>query len=686
MRMRPAASRWIRWSPLGLVVLVLVGAVGLFSNETPPFNERDKAFYMDEAMVNFVRPGLVITVTGHEIAQDGTVKARFKLTDPRGLGLDRLGITTPGNISVSFILARIPTGKSQYEAYTVRTQTSPITGVSAVQASADSGGTFQQTGDGEYVYTFRTKLPAGYEANATHSIGAYGSRNLSEFDLGTNYADTVYNFVPNGSPVTVVRDLVADATCNGCHEQLAFHGGSRRTVANCNLCHTPQTVDPDTGESQDMKVLIHRIHAGSSLPSVQAGKPFIVIGNRQSVHDYSHIAYPADIRNCESCHKPGPKQADLWLTNPTRETCGSCHDNVNFATGEGHLNLPQISDNQCKNCHIPEGELEFDASIKGAHTIPTKSKMLPGINVQILSVENGKAGQRPVVRFKVTDNSGALIPVAQLNRLALVLAGPTTDYVSPGNTGYVAETVTAAAAQASGDHYVYQMATTIPANAKGSFSVGIESRRVNTILEGTQKQMSVQYGADNHVMHFSVDDSAVAPRRQIVTTEKCNVCHDNVAFHGANRNRVEQCILCHNPLTTDVARRPAAQAPAESINMALMIHRIHAGNQQTRDYTIYGFGNTPHNYNGIAFSAPLAACTMCHVGGSENVPVAAVADIVDPRGYMNPVKPATGACLGCHTSRDAAAHALANTSALGESCGVCHGDGKSAAVGKVHAR
>ncbi|MCL4842034.1 MAG: OmcA/MtrC family decaheme c-type cytochrome [Bryobacteraceae bacterium] len=686
MRMRPAASRWIRWSPLGLVVLVLVGAVGLFSNETPPYSPRDEAFYMDEAMVNFVRPGLVITVTGHEIAQDGTVKARFKLTDPRGLGLDRLGITTPGNISVSFILARIPVGQSQYVSYTVRTQTSPITGVSAVQASADSGGTFQQTGDGEYVYTFRTKLPSGYEAAATHSIGAYGSRNLSEFDLRTNYADTVYSFVPNGSPVTVVRDLVADATCNGCHDQLAFHGGSRRTVLNCNLCHTPQTVDPDTGESQDMKVLIHRIHAGSSLPSVQAGKPFIVIGNRQSVHDYSHVVYPADVRNCESCHKPGPKQADLWLTNPTRETCGSCHDNVNFATGEGHLNLPQISDNQCKNCHIPEGELEFDASIKGAHTIPTKSKMLPGINVQILAVEGGKAGQRPVVRFKVTDKTGALIPVAQLNRLALVLSGPTTDYVSPGNVGYVAETVTAAAAQVSGDHYVYQMTTMIPANAKGTFTVGIESRRVNTILEGTQKQMSVQYGADNHVMNFSVDDSAVVARRQIVTTEKCNVCHDNVAFHGSNRNQVEQCILCHNPVLTDVARRPAGQMPAESVNMALMIHRIHAGNQQTRDYTIYGFGNTPHNYNGVVFSAPLAACTMCHVGGSENVPVAAVADIVDPRGYMNPVKPATGACLGCHTSRDAAAHALANTSALGESCGVCHGDGKSAAVGKVHAR
>jgi OmcA/MtrC family decaheme c-type cytochrome len=686
MRMRPAASRWIRWSPLGLVVLVLVGAVGLFSSEKPPFTERDKAFYMDEAMVNFVRPGLVITITGHEIAQDGTVRARFRLTDPRGLGLDRLGITTPGNISVSFVLARIPIGQSQYVSYTVRTQTSPITGVSAIQASADTGGSFQQVGDGEYIYTFGRRLPSGYEANATHTIGAYGSRNLNEFDLGIQRHDTIYNFVPNGSPVTVVRDMIADATCNTCHEQLAFHGGPRRSIAVCNLCHTPQTIDPDTGESQDMKVLIHRIHAGSSLPSVQAGRPFIVIGNQQSVHDYSHIAYPPDVRNCETCHKPGRPQSDLWLTNPTRETCGSCHDNVNFATGEGHLNLPQVSDNQCRNCHIPEGELEFDASIKGAHTIQMYSKMLPGINAQIVSVEGGKAGQRPVVRFKINDNSGSLIPMAQLNRVALVLAGPTTDYVSPTSRGYVAEVVAAASVQQSGDHYVYQMTNAIPAGAKGSFSIGIETRRVSTLLEGTTKQMSVQYGADNHVVTFSVDDGAVVPRRQIVSNEKCNACHFNITFHGSNRNRVEQCILCHNPVETDAARRPAGEMPAESVNMALMIHRIHAGNQQARDYTIYGFGNTPHNYNGIGFSAPLSSCTMCHVSGSEYVPVAAVSDIRDPRGYMDPVKPATGACLGCHVSRDAAAHALANTSALGESCGVCHGVNKSAAVGKVHAR
>ncbi len=686
MRMRPGTSGWIRWSQLALVALVLFSSVALLSSDKSPYSPSEKAFYADEAVIAFVRPGLTIKIVAHEIATDGTVKVRYKLTDPKGLPLDRLGITTPGTISTSFILARIPANEPQYVSYTVRTQTSPITGVSAVQAGADSGGTFAQVGDGEYTYTFRTKLPANYDRTATHTIGAYGSRNLSEFDLGTNYDDDIYRFIPMGAAVTKLRDVVADATCNTCHSQLAFHGGSRRTVEVCNLCHTPQTVDPDTGNTVDMKVMVHKIHMGSSLPSVEGGKDYIIIGNSQSVHNYSEIAYPPGANTCETCHKEGTTQWQLAFTNPTRSSCGSCHDDVNFATGEKHLGGPQPSDNLCKNCHIPEGELEFDASIKGAHVNPKRSSMLPGMNFEIVSVTNNKAGQKPNVQFKVFDDAGKTIQMADIGRVALVLAGPTTDYVGASSHGYISEDPKAGGATLSGDVYTYAFKAAIPADAKGSYTIGIEGRRTSIIMQGTTQQQSVQYGADNKVVHFSVDSSQMVPRRQIVTTAKCNSCHFDLVLHGDNRNKVEQCVLCHNPVETDAARRAADKMPAESIDMAQMIHRIHAGLEQTRDYTIYGFGNTPHNYNHIGFPAPLSTCTLCHVDGTQTVPVKAVADKRDPRGYMDPVKPATAACLGCHTSLDAASHALANTSSLGESCGTCHGTGKTADVLKVHAQ
>lgn len=695
MRLRLKSNPWMRFA---LAAFVLTGffAIGLFSTTTPPFTERDKAFYADEATVNFVRPGLVFKILSHEIAADGTVKARFRITDPKGLPLDREGITTPGTVSTSFIVAKIPKNGEHYQAYTTRTKTStwPATaGKQATQTSSDSGGSYAKMADGEYVYTFRTKLPADYEKDATHTIGLFGSRNLSEFDLGTNYASAeLYNFVPNGTAVTKVRDVINSNSCNACHDEINFHGGSRRGLPTCILCHTPAygniaNVNPETGESMDMAVMTHRIHAGSLLQSVQAGKDFFWVGYGNRVSDFSHVSMPSEINNCQKCHESTATQKNNWLEKPSRRTCGACHDLVNFATGEGHLGIIQANDNQCKNCHIPEGELDFDASIKGAHRDPTESSLITGVVAEIISVENGKAGEKPVVSFTLKDRKGAVLEAAKLNRVALTMGGPTTDYGEglPTKGGYITES--ASNATASGGVYRYTFNQAIPAGATGTFSVSMEARRQEVVLEGTLQQRTIQTGSPNSVKYFSVDGSEVAPRRQVVDLKKCNDCHRQLSIHGENRNSTEYCVVCHNARETDVARRPAANAPAESVDFALMIHRIHAGNLQSRDYTVYGFGNTPHNYNKVAFPGEIANCTNCHLAGTQFVPVKpGLLDKTDPRGFLSPVKVTNGACGGCHTSLDAASHGLANTSELGESCGACHGEGKQYSVSKVHAQ
>lgn len=694
MRLRTVSNSWFRFA---VASIILTGAftVGLMSSTTPPYTERDRAFYADEATVNFVRPGLLFTITGHEIGADGTVKVRFKMTDPKGLPLDRAGVTTPGAVSTSFVLAKIPKTGEHYQAYTTRTKTStwPATaGKKSKQASADSGGSYQTVAEGEYIYTFGYKLPSGYERDATHTIGLYGSRNLTEFDLGTNYASAnLYNFVPAGGAVTKVRDVINSNSCNACHDEINFHGGSRRGLPTCILCHAPAygdvtNVNPETDETMDMAAMTHRIHAGSLLQSVQAGKPFFWVGFGNRVTDFSHVSMPSEINNCQKCHESTAAQKDNWLLNPSRRTCGSCHDMVNFATGEGHVGLPQLSDNQCKNCHIPEGELDFDASIKGAHRDPTESSLITGIVGEIVSIENTKPGERPVVSFSVKNRVGTPLEAAKLNRVTFTMGGPTTDYGEglPTKGGYVSEN--ALNAPLSGGLYRYTFNTPIPAGAKGTFSITMEARRQEVVLEGTQKQRTIQTGAPNVTKYFSVDGSEVVARRSVADLKKCNDCHRQLSIHGENRNSTEYCVVCHNPRETDVARRPAGQAPAESVDFALMIHRIHSGNLQARDYTVYGFGNTPHNYNKVVMPAQLNNCSNCHVAGSQFVPTKeGLLDKTDPRGLLNPVKPATAACTGCHTSRDAAAHALANTSALGESCGACHGEGKTYSVSKVHA-
>ena len=116
-----------------------------------------------------------------------------------------------------------------------------------------------------------------------------------------------------------------------------------------------------------------------------------------------------------------------------------------------------------------------------------------------------------------------------------------------------------------------------------------------------------------------------------------------------------------------------------------MIHRIHSGPSQTRDFTIYGFGGSKNNFNDVGYPGDLTNCEQCHLPGTYVLPIGATASINDNRGYINPVHPTTGACLGCHASVDAASHALVNTSTLGESCFVCHGPNADYSVAKVHA-
>ena len=683
---------WAKLKPVGFSLVVcgmaLLGAVSVALVSAPklPFNKHQKAFYLDGKDISFLRPGLTLKILSGIIASDGTITATFSLADPLGVPLDRDGIESPGPISVSFMAAYIPKGESQYVNYTTRIQTSPITNKSAVQGSTDSGGRFDKLASGTYRYTFGTKIPASFDRTATHSIGAYSTRNLSEFEVPNNFSDGVLTFVPDGSPVIVVRDIAKTATCNKCHNPLSAHGGARQKIELCVLCHNPQTVDPDTGNTVDLKVMAHKIHMGSSLPSVIAGTPYKIIGFNQTVVDFSGVVVPSDARNCTFCHEQDGERKTTQSMNylkPSRAACGSCHDSVNFATGEGHsgANLVQASDNQCATCHVPQGELDFDTSIVGAHVIPRVSTDLPGTVFELLGVTDGVAGKRPTVQFRVKDKKGRVIPAKQMSRLQLVLAGPTSDYSS-----YVSEDIRSAPANSDGSHN-YTFTATISASAKGTFAIGMEGYRTIPLLPGTPTAQPVRDAGANQQIYFSVDGSKLAQRRKVVDLAKCNSCHSNLSLHGDNRNRIEQCVLCHNPNQTDRTNRPASAGVPQAVNFALMIHKIHTGENLEREYTVYGNGGSKNDYSDVLFPGDRRDCSKCHVNGSEHLPLNdSLLPVTDPRGIVNSVGAATSACTGCHTGLATAAHAQSNTTSLGESCAVCHSNTAEFSVDKVHAR
>jgi OmcA/MtrC family decaheme c-type cytochrome len=188
-------------------------------------------------------------------------------------------------------------------------------------------------------------------------------------------------------------------------------------------------------------------------------------------------------------------------------------------------------------------------------------------------------------------------------------------------------------------------------------------------------------------VNFSIDGSPVKPRRAVVTTQNCDQCHFRLEAHGTIRNEISHCVLCHNPNATDTPFRPANQMPPQGIEFSMMTHRIHTGENQESDYTIYGFGGTTFDFKDVLFPGDRRDCEKCHLSNTQELPLPAQLPVVNPRGFIDPQGPTQAACLGCHTDQASAAHASLNASpTLGEACSVCHGVTADFSLDRVHAR
>lgn len=657
----------------------------------------------------FAGPGLKLTVTGANIDSSGVATVNFTITDGDDVPLDREGIWSQGAVSASFILAWLDDdgagNPKQYTAYTTRDQTSPITSNTETQASTDSGGTFTEVGQGQgtYVYTFGTNITVA-DATKTHTVGVYATRT---FDDKRYVANTTYNFVPNGDAVTVTREVVKTQNCNGCHNPLALHGGARREVSLCIMCHQPQSVDPDTGNTVNFPNMVHRIHMGAELPSVLAGDPYQIIGYMQRTHDYSDVEFPQPVNNCVKCHQDAA-QGDNWKNNPNKAACTGCHDRTWFVDTSPPAGYTMHAggvqpDSACTTCHPASGGL---AGITDKHLVGSLSPTAPTIAVTFDQITNTAPGQTPAVDFTVTvDGAAADIVTTPLDRLRFTIAGPSTDVQTyyqvtaqgSGATGAVT------ALDAANGKFRYTFATPIPPTATGSYGIGVEAR---------------YNGADayNNVLYFAVTDTTAVPRRTIVESAKCNNCHNDLAFHGGSRKNANYCGFCHNPNNANderAARFEGTTVLAESVDLKRMIHRIHQGENLEEPHVLGAYpppsvanpGGTPLDLNAIAFPGDLRECGTCHVTGSFNLPLGANVqpslvqtltctedpaadgnDYCDTRTVTDSyIPPTQSVCTACHDGIATVGHAEVNTTTSGiETCVTCHGPGEVFDIGLWH--
>jgi hypothetical protein len=415
---------------------------------------------------------------------------------------------------------------------------------------------------------------------------------------------------------------------------------------------------------------------------VSDGQKFVLV-DAESSEILHEVTVQNSVFGCAN-NPPGTFRGDAgseheaWMYRPSRVACGACHDWVDFAEGVNHI--AQDSDDNCAQCHKPDSGNEFDRSVTGAHTVEYKSTQLDGFLVEILGIENTDPGDKPVVTFSMSDKNGPLNPL-QLDRLRFSIAGPNTDFAF-----YAQETATNSLRQ-SGSNWLYRFNTRLPADAMGSFSIGVEGRR-EAVLHKGDEEVEMEDQMQNFIDPFVVTDDLAVDRRVIVDDALCENCHSNLTLHGSNRHDANgYCQTCHRPDATDANVRPEGTGAPESIDFRYMIHKIHRGAELEDGYVVYGYRSSLHDFSDIHFVGDLRNCESCHVDDSYTLPLnSGLEPVTTPRDAWTPMLPETAACLSCHDGESAAVHADSNTTDLGEACATCHGVGKTYAVEAVHAR
>ena len=678
--------------------------------------------------------------------------------------------------------------------------------------------------DGYFSYTFKTNITdptktnnVVFEPGLTHRIAIQLSyKNAAgETVLVNPYFDFT---VVDGKSVAVTdpaktRKMTDVASCNGCHEKLALHGGGRVDTQYCVMCHNPGTVDPESGNNLNLATMVHKIHSGKSLKSKLAagGEDYTIWGYGSKKYNYAEVGFPQDLRNCTKCHtaaNPKTPQGDNWKTKPSKEACLTCHASgapgangvsdlgstweashkVFAATfvgaGAAAKDLPNA---QCANCHVGAISSErvhwnqneenaakykmniesttYDATarkvtVKYFLSDPTNGNTAYNLtegcsqancasttkfgNLRFRLAYQNMAGQpTAVTEFSAYNNpnsggDGKLNGV-DVPGLANVFAYKGTN---DGNNHYSADITLPAdttTAQAGGTARVISIGQIKEPKLK--VKTNVEPRPVDSSV-ATPINVVAQHTHQDVVLSGSL-----TPRRAIVSSEKCNVCHGLLgttsgantlpdAFHRGERSTVEACVVCHDANRASSTVMTNGLALNESYQFKRMIHGIHGNSKRVNPFTsgnkvVGAFGKdglllldkvTPMTAGTKNFAAEVAwpgvgiNCNACHINNSYKEdkgplgsvilkgPATVAGTVLSVVADANPsnwlvISPKAASCTSCHDSSKAMGHVtsfggsafgdktqaqIAAPTAAKETCDDCHASGGFKGVDTVH--
>ena len=555
---------------------------------------------------------------------------------------------------------------------------------------------------------------------------------------GTGISDkllsTPVDFIPaTGELAISQKDSVSNAACIKCHSQLdgyavtdirianigAHHNYQK--VENCVACHNPAyaggEADPEKGWNANWNAMIHTLHAGHHLDLEGEAK-----------EEFGEIGFPSELNECTTCHDNGTQ----WNDNVYAEACVSCHTEVNFETGEGHLGIVPESDAACSGCH-GAGSL----SPVEAHKVGGRDELADKFVIDIQSTE---------VAAAVTDGMSILVVTSKVMMNGVALDATTyaaiTDYMTNSGRGFLIGALdadTGAVAHGYGADGSFKMGFTGGVMGAGGILVnqaefatdllagpiyataevqlcGIDAEIVECSNSNT---IAVANQAETKYFNLTADEAPIEMRiadadRTTVNEAKCNACHGNLTYPKGSHGTTEftQCRACHSenlggspsyhPIVTYKTDEVDADGNAiwgevEGLNFAnrdlvTVAHRFHSGHWDGEPAV---YRDADGNLNG--YPAVETNCQACHKDDStlfaaDGGLTSGKRSVETDTGFISPI---AEACRSCHVEASALAHFKSNGAYVQdepgsiknlpiESCSTCHAEGKTYGVDVMH--
>jgi len=411
---------------------------------------------------------------------------------------------------------------------------------------------------------------------------------------------------------------------------------------------------------------------------------------------YTHVRFPADVKNCTACHVD-----DRWKTRPSRTACGSCHDNRWFGALDdmpagmtGHTGGPRFTDAGCWVCHPEEGIGEFDYGIVDAHRvfIPTYRS---DVSLAMSPPANGSYyvnGEAPQVTIRVTNKLTGLVVNPSNIVEALVRTNPQPNEWTRGNlfvSGPRAWTepvlTTAALLRSTNGYYAandfrvrVNPANEDPRVTRTADAIVYQLAAVSNLAPGTYTAYAevAPNVAPGGFAYLNFQIGTVTNEPMVATS--CIDCHGDTRMHHTSLAvpfNADICKSCHDNLrqTPGKIGWTNSNFGFGAAPLSRRIHGVHFGKYLEKPNEIH----PAYDYSEVIFPQDVRNCTKCH--SQKNTWT---------------TEPSRVACLSCHDNTIATAHGTLMTLDYTpqdpfsgdeiETCTICHGERSTFTPSAVH--